>query len=294
MARGGRSGEFASWVSYFTTPRFAQELGRISIPKIDGAVWIKMSGNEQERIYGRNPVREVLRAGRRRVYQIQLAEGVKEQELLVEIIDRAQANGIRVERVPKNKLDREASHHQGVVAITDPFEYGSIEEMLEIAAERGQTPWILLLDMIQDPQNLGTLLRTAEAVGIHGVVIPTHRSATVTPAVVSASSGASEYMIIARRNLSDAIERLKKDGLWITGLEGSPEATIYWDADFKGPLGLVVGSEGAGMRRRVRESCDFLVRIPMGGAIESLNASVAGAIVLYTILERRGLDFPDV
>ncbi|TEU00373.1 MAG: 23S rRNA (guanosine(2251)-2'-O)-methyltransferase RlmB [Anaerolineales bacterium] len=249
-----------------------------------------MSGNRKETIYGRNPVREVLRAGRRRIYQIKLAEGVVERGLLVEINDMARASGIRIKRVPRTSLDRESSNHQGVVAIVDPFEYGSIEEMLELAAERGEPPWILLLDMIQDPQNLGTLLRTAEAVGVHGVVIPARRSASVTPAVVSASSGASEHMIIARGNLADAIARLKKADLWVAGLENTPEASIYWDADLRGPLGLVVGSEGSGMRRRVRESCDFLVGIPMRGQIDSLNASVAGAIALYAILERRGFD----
>jgi len=247
-----------------------------------------MSGNGKETIYGRNPVREVLRAGRRRVHQIQLAEGVVERGLLMEINDIARASGIRIKRVPRTSLDREISNHQGIVAIVDPFEYGSIDEMLELAVERGEPPWILILDMIQDPQNLGTLLRTAEAVGVHGVVIPARRSASVTPAVVSASSGASEHMIIARSNLADAIGRLKKADLWIAGLENAPEASIYWDADLKGPLGLVVGSEGSGMRRRVRESCDFLVGIPMRGEIDSLNASVAGAIALYAVLERRG------
>ncbi|TET38321.1 MAG: 23S rRNA (guanosine(2251)-2'-O)-methyltransferase RlmB [Anaerolineales bacterium] len=249
-----------------------------------------MSGNREETIYGRNPVREVMRAGRRRIHQIQLAEGVIERGLLVEINDLARASGIRIKRVPRTSLDRERPNHQGVVAIVDPFEYGSVEEMLELAAERGEPPWILLLDMIQDPQNLGTLLRTAEAVGVHGVVIPARRSASVTPAVVSASSGASEHMIIARGNLADSIERLKKADLWVAGLEDAPEASIYWDADLKGPLGLVVGGEGSGMRRRVRESCDFLLRIPMRGEIESLNASVAGAIALYAILERRGFE----
>lgn len=249
-----------------------------------------MSGNRKETLYGRNPVREVLRAGRRRIHQIQLAEGVIEQGLLVEINDLAQARGIRIKRVPRISLDREISNHQGVVVIVDPFEYGSIKEMLELATERGEPPWILLLDMIQDPQNLGALLRTAEAVGVHGVVIPAHRSASVTPAVVSASSGASEHMIIARSNLADAIERLKKAALWVTGLENTPDASFYWDADLTGPMALVVGSEGTGMRRRVRESCDFLVGIPMRGEIDSLNASVAGAIALYAILERRGFE----
>ena len=273
-----------------TTPQFDQELGRISIQKVTNPKFINMSGNRAETIYGRNPVREVMRAGRRRIHQIQLAEGVDERDLLVEINDLARASGIRIKRVPRTSLDRKHSNHQGVVAIVDPFEYGEIEEMLELASERGEPPWILLLDMIQDPQNLGTLLRTAEAVGVHGVVIPARRSASVTPAVVSASSGASEHMIIARGNLADSIERLKKSDLWVAGLEDAPEASIYWDADLRGPLGLVVGGEGSGMRRRVRESCDFLLRIPMRGEIESLNASVAGAIALYAILERRGFE----
>ena len=273
-----------------TTPQFDQELGRISIQKVMDHKFIDMSGNREETIYGRNPVREVMRAGRRRIHQIQLAEGVIERGLLVEINDLARASGIRIKRVPRTSLDRERPNHQGVVAIVDPFEYGSVEEMLELAAERGEPPWILLLDMIQDPQNLGTLLRTAEAVGVHGVVIPARRSASVTPAVVSASSGASEHMIIARGNLADAIERLKKADLWVTGLENTPDASIYWDADLTGPMALVVGSEGSGMRRRVRESCDFLVGIPMRGEIDSLNASVAGAIALYAVLERRGFE----
>lgn len=273
-----------------TTPQFDQELGRISIQKVKVPKFIDMSGNREETIYGRNPVREVMRAGRRRIHQIQLAEGVDERHLLVEINDLARASGIRIKRVPRTSLDRKHSNHQGVVAIVDPFEYGSVKEMLELASERGEPPWILLLDMIQDPQNLGTLLRTAEAVGVHGVVIPARRSASVSPAVVSASSGASEHMIIARGNLADSIERLKKADLWVAGLEDAPEASIYWDADLKGPLALVVGNEGSGMRRRVRESCDFLLRIPMRGKIESLNASVAGAIALYAILERRGFE----
>jgi 23S rRNA (guanosine2251-2'-O)-methyltransferase len=272
------------------TPQFDQELGRISIQKVTDPKLIDMSGNREETIYGRNPVREVMRAGRRRIHQIQLAEGVDERDLLVEINDLARASGIRIKRVPRASLDRKHSNHQGVVAIVDPFEYGAVEEMLELASEREEPPWILLLDMIQDPQNLGTLLRTAEAVGVHGVVIPARRSASVTPAVVSASSGASEHMIIARGNLADSIERLKKADLWVAGLEDAPEAAIYWDADLKGPLGLVVGNEGSGMRRRVKESCDFLLRIPMRGEIESLNASVAGAIALYAILERRGFE----
>ncbi|MES0344110.1 MAG: 23S rRNA (guanosine(2251)-2'-O)-methyltransferase RlmB [Anaerolineales bacterium] len=272
------------------TPQFEQELGRISIQKVKVLKLIDMSGNREETIYGRNPVREVMRAGRRRIHQIQLAEGVDERHLLVEINDLARTSGIRIKRVPRTSLDRKHSNHQGVVAIVDPFEYGSVEEMLELASERGEPPWILLLDMIQDPQNLGTLLRTAEAVGVHGVVIPARRSASVTPAVVSASSGASEHMIIARGNLADSIERLKKADLWVAGLEDAPEASIYWDADLKGPLALVVGNEGSGMRRRVRESCDFLLRIPMRGKIESLNASVAGALALYAILERRGFE----
>ena len=167
------------------------------------------------------------------------------------------------------------------------YPYRGITEIFELAAQRQEPPFVLLLDTLQDPQNLGTLLRTAEAVGVHGVIIPLAHTAQVTPAVVNASSGASEHLIIAQSNLSQAITALKDEGLWIVGLEGSPEASTPSQIRLGGPLGLVVGSEGQGMRRLVRQSCDLLLQLPMRGQIKSLNAAVAGSIALYLALQAR-------
>jgi 23S rRNA (guanosine2251-2'-O)-methyltransferase len=162
-----------------------------------------------------------------------------------------------------------------------------LDEIVDYAVNQDQDPFVLLLDRVQDPQNLGTLLRSAEAVGVHGVVIPTKRSAAVTPAVVSASSGASEYMRLAQHNIAQAIQVLKERGVWVAGLEISQQAQPYHMVDLSGPIAIVVGHEGSGMRRLVKENCDFLVRIPMRGAVESLNAAVAGSIVLFHVWEKR-------
>ncbi len=167
------------------------------------------------------------------------------------------------------------------------YPYRGLTEILELAIQRQESPFVLLLDTLQDPQNLGTLLRTAEAVGVHGVVIPLARTAQVTPAVVNASSGASEHLLIAQSNLSQTITILKTEGLWIVGLEGSPKASNPSQIRLDGPLGLVVGSEGQGMRQLVRKSCDLLLQLPMHGKIESLNAAVAGSIALYLALQAR-------
>jgi 23S rRNA (guanosine2251-2'-O)-methyltransferase len=168
------------------------------------------------------------------------------------------------------------------------YPYVGIEDMLDLAQTRGEPALILLLDVIQNPQNLGTLLRTAEAVGAHGVIIPQRRGVEVTQAVVNASSGASEHVLIAQVvNLVAAITELKEHEVWITGMDNLPEARPLDQADLRGAIGLVVGNEGEGMRRLVRESCDFLVKLPMRGQVDSLNAAVAGSIVLYEILRQR-------
>jgi 23S rRNA (guanosine2251-2'-O)-methyltransferase len=163
--------------------------------------------------------------------------------------------------------------------------------MLERAEQAAEDPLILILDTLQDPQNLGTLLRTAEVVGVHGVLLPFRRTATITPAVVSASSGASEHLLIAQANLAQSIELLKEAGIWVVGLEGSPRAQTPDQVRLEGPLALVVGSEGEGMRPLVAKSCDLLLRLPMRGRIESLNAAVAGSIALYLAWSARG--FPE-
>ncbi len=235
----------------------------------------------REWIYSRNAVYETLRAARRQVFKILLAEGVQEKGRVVEILRLAEARRIPVQRVDKFRLDRIHPAHQGVAAEVGAYPYGSIEDMLQRAEVRGEAPFILLLDSLQDPQNFGSLLRTAEATGVHGVILPLAHTVEVTPAVVNASSGASEHLLIARHNLAQAIRRLKDAELWIVGLEHSPDAQPPQAVRLDGALALVVGSEGEGLRPLVRASCDWLLQLPMRGQIESLNAAVAGSIALY-------------
>ena len=241
----------------------------------------------KEYIYSRNAVYETLRAQRRQSFQLLIAEGIKEKGRINEIARLARQQKISIQRVPRQKLDSIHRQHQGVVLQVSGYPYRGLTDILELAVQREQQPFVLLLDSLQDPQNLGTLLRTAEAVGVHGVVIPLARTAQVTPAVVNASSGASEHLLIAQFNLSQAISTLKAEGLWIVGLEGSPEASSPSQIRLDGPLGLVVGSEGQGMRQLVRKSCDLLLQLPMRGQIDSLNAAVAGSIALYLALQAR-------
>lgn len=241
-----------------------------------------------EWIYGRNPIYELIRAGRRKVHKILVAEGALEKGNLALALAYAKRTGIPVLRVPRARLDHESNSHQGLAAEADEYPYVSLDEVLVRAEQRGESPLILLLDIIQNPQNLGTLLRTAEAVGVHGVILPERRGVGITPAVVNASAGASEYLLVVNSNLARAIQILKAHEVWIVGLEGSPEARLPGQVDLSGALGLVIGNEGEGMRRLVRQSCDFLLRLPMQGKIESLNAAVAGSIALYLAWQARG------
>jgi 23S rRNA (guanosine2251-2'-O)-methyltransferase len=248
-------------------------------------------GASHEGIYGRNPVYEVLRSGRRRVVRVLVDRGAERRGRLQDILDLAEARGVPVATVDRSVLGGREGHHQGVLAECAPFEYSELTDILDRASGLDEPAFILLLDLIQDPQNFGTLLRTAEAVGVHGVVIPPRRAVGITPAVVSASAGACEHLLVARENLHQAIVALKRDGVWITGLERSPDARPAGEVDLSGPTGLVVGSEGSGLRKLVRENCDFLMQIPMRGRVESLNAAVAGSIGLYAIWEARGYAF---
>jgi 23S rRNA (guanosine2251-2'-O)-methyltransferase len=241
-----------------------------------------------ETLYGRNPVYEALRAGRRRVHELRVATGVRTEGRLAELLAMADAAEIPIRRVPRSSLAAGGGSNQGLEARVGPYPYSNLHAIMRAAEQADEPLLVLLLDTLQDPQNLGTLLRTADAVGVHGVVLPPRRAAGVTPAVASASSGACEHLLITQTNLVQAIGQLKETGAWITGLEAGPEAEPLADADLAGPIGLVVGSEGEGMRRLVRESCDFLVRIPMRGRVESLNAATAGSIVLYGIWRQRG------
>lgn len=245
----------------------------------------------RELLYGRNAVRECLRAGRRTVYKVLLAEGIRESGIVAEILEAAYGRGGIPQRVERRQLDGLGEvNHQGVAAEVEGYPYMDLEVMLRVAEERKELPLLLLLDCLQDPQNFGALLRTAEAVGVHGVIIPKRRAVAVTPAVVNASAGAAEHLLVARvSNLVQVMERLKAADIWVVGLEDVPEAQLYHRANLNMPLALVVGSEGEGMHRLVREQCDFLIRLPMRGHIGSLNASVAGSIALYEIWRQRDL-----
>jgi 23S rRNA (guanosine2251-2'-O)-methyltransferase len=243
----------------------------------------------RETLYGRNAVRESLRAGRRKPYKVMLAEGVRQTDVVGQIVSLARRAGAPVQRVTRLDLDRLGEvHHQGVALETSEYPYVPLDEILEVARSRGEPPLILLLDLLQDPQNVGSLLRTAESVGVHGVVLQRRRAVGITPAVVNASAGAVEHMLVAQEtNLVNVIERLKASDVWVVGLENRPDAQVYCEADLRGPLALVVGSEGEGLRRLVRERCDFLLRLPMLGQVASLNAAVAGSVVLYEALRQR-------
>ena len=229
----------------------------------------------------------MLQAKRRQVFRLLFATGIEEKDKIVEMRRLAQARKIPIEMVPREKLNKLAENPQGVALEVSAYPYVDISDILDCAKERGEELFVLVLDVIQNPQNLGTLLRTAEAAGIHGVIIPQHRSAEVTPAVVTASAGASEHMLIAQANIARALEDLKKEDAWVVGLEGGEGAKPVQDVPLAGPLALVVGNEGEGMRQLVRESCDYLMALPMRGHIESLNAAVAGSIAIYLVLLER-------
>ncbi|MBT3189061.1 MAG: 23S rRNA (guanosine(2251)-2'-O)-methyltransferase RlmB [Anaerolineae bacterium] len=241
----------------------------------------------KEFIYGRNPVYETLRAKRRQFFQLLVSENAKEQGRLAEIIQMARAQKVKVLRAPRNRMDKIAHNNQGIALEVSDYPYHNVLDIVDKAESREEPLFVLILDTLQDPQNFGTLLRTAESVGVHGVIIPLARTAQVSAAVVNASSGASEHLLIAQANLAQAIRELKDAGAWIIGLEGSEQAQSPGAIRLDGGIGIVVGSEGHGMRRLTRESCDLLMKLPMQGEIESLNAAVAGSVALYlAYLER--------
>jgi len=241
----------------------------------------------REWLYGRNPVNESLRANRRKYYGVKLAEGVQEKGCLVEILQICRDLKLPIEHLPRTRLEAIAAGNQGVLLEAGEYPYSSLDEILALAVRLGEPPLVLVLDVLQDPQNLGVLLRSAEAVGVHGVILPLRQTVRVTPAVVNTSAGACEHLLITQSNLALAIGRLKDAGLWVVGLEAGPEAQNLNQVRLDGPLALVVGNEGEGMRRLVRESCDHLVRLPMRGKIQSLNAAVAGSVVLYMVWQKR-------
>ncbi|MFN3373359.1 MAG: 23S rRNA (guanosine(2251)-2'-O)-methyltransferase RlmB [Chloroflexus sp.] len=243
-----------------------------------------------EWLYGRNAVREALRARRRALRRLVISRSVQESGIIADIIRLAEQAGVPVERIERQALDRQLrdANHQGVMLETGPYPYVEIDECLQAAADRREPALLLLLDHLQDPQNIGTLLRTAEAVGCHGVVIPGRRAAEITPAVVNASSGAVEHLRVAMvTNLAQTIEELQRTGIWVVGLEQDEAAQDIDTVDLDLPLALVIGAEGTGMARLVRERCDFLVRLPIVGQVGSLNAAVAGSIAIYHAWRQR-------
>ena len=243
--------------------------------------------DREDLIEGRNAVTEALRAGRS-IDKIYIAKG-EVDKTLGHIASKARDQGVVVVETDRRKLDAmSVTHaHQGVIALAAVREYCSVEDILAIAEERGEPPFVILCDEISDPHNLGAILRTAECVGAHGVIIPKRRSAGLTSIVDKTSAGAAEHMAVARvPNLPAAIRELKERGLWVYGTAADAPSSM-WDTDLTGPLCLVIGSEGDGMGRLVAENCDFLLSIPMRGKVSSLNASAAASVVMYEVLRQR-------
>jgi len=245
----------------------------------------------REILYGRNAVCESLRAGRRKPYQLMLAEGVQQTDAIGQIVFLAKQARVPVTRTDRRNLDQMGNaNHQGVALETSEYPYSTLDEVLAGTRSHSEPSLFLLLDLLQDPQNVGGLLRTAEAVGVQGIAIQQRRAVGITPAVVHASAGAVEHLRVAQvTNLVDAIGTLKAYDVWVAGLEAVRGAQPYDRADLSGPLALVVGSEGEGLRRLVRERCDFLLCIPMRGQVTSLNVAVAGSIVLYEARRQQAL-----
>jgi len=236
----------------------------------------------KEFIYSRNAVYETLRAKRREIFKIELADNVQIKGKLAEIMSLASQGKIQVVKAPRTRLDKIHEHNQGIIAEVSGYPYGDLLDILENARQKNEPPFILLLDSLNDPQNFGTLIRTAEATGVHGVVIPLAHTVEVTPAVVNASSGASEHMLITRANLAQAIETLKEENVWVVGLDQDGETVgEKTKRHLAGATALVVGSEGEGIRQLTRAKCDIVLKLPMRGQVESLNAAVAGSVALY-------------
>ena len=234
-----------------------------------------------EILVGRNAVFEALKAGRG-INRILVAQGAKEAAL-APLLSLAREQGVPVRANKREKLDQLAPdmRHQGVIAYAAPVAYASLDDVFACAEEKGEPPLLLLLDEIEDPHNFGALLRTADAAGVHGVLVPERRGCALTATVAKTSAGAVEHVRVVRiGNIVQEMERLKDRGLWLVGADMAGEHDLF-HADLTGPLVIVIGNEGKGLGRLVKETCDFLVQIPMQGAINSLNASVAGALLMY-------------
>ena len=239
-------------------------------------------------VEGRNAVLELLNSDRD-INKIYVQNGEKHGSIN-KIIAVARESKIVVTEVEKSKLDfmSKTQNHQGVIAVVPPFNYCDVEDILELAKEKQEDAFILVLDGIEDPHNLGSIIRTAETAGVHGIIIPKRRSVSVNSTVSKVSAGAVEHMKIARvNNINDTIKKLKDNGLWIIGTDGDAK-TLYYNQDLKGDIAIIIGSEGFGMSRLVKENADMLVKIPMKGKVTSLNASVSAGIIIYEAVKQRG------
>ena len=245
--------------------------------------------NFDDQIEGRNSVLELLESGKD-INKIYVERGEK-QGSIHKIIAKAKEKGVVLVEMDKTKLRQMAQteNYQGVIAIVPPFEYCDVDDILDEAKNKNENPFILILDGIEDPHNLGAIIRTAETAGVHGIIIPKRRSASVNSTVNKVSAGAVEFMKIARvNNINETIKFLKDNGVWIIGTDINA-TKYYYEEDFKAPIAIVIGSEGFGMNRLVKENCDLLVKIPMKGKITSLNASVSAGITIYEVVKQRQL-----
>ena len=274
FARGGR-GQGTGAKEQRPVKRLARDKKPVDAPELS-----------EDLVAGRNAVMEVLK-GSRSVNRLLVANGSSEGSMR-EIIALAKEKGINIQFYDRSKLDAMAPgiRHQGVLAQVPPVQYAELEDILQIARDRNEPPFIVLLDELEDPHNLGAILRTADAAGVHGVLIPKHRSCPLSATVAKTSAGAVEHVPVARiGNMVQTIKKLKKEGLWVAAAD--MDGTDYYDTDLTGSLLLVIGSEGQGVGRLIKEQCDFVVRIPMVGKINSLNASVAGSILMYEAMKQR-------
>lgn len=248
---------------------------------------MKENQNYEDQVEGRNAVRELLNSDKD-INKIFIQKGDRHGSIL-EIIAKAKEKKILINEVDKFKLDQmaQSDNHQGVIAMVPPYEYSTVEDILEYAKSKNEDPFILILDEIEDPHNLGSIIRTAECCGVHGIIIPKRRACPVNSTVNKTSVGAAQYVRVARvNNLNDTIRELKENDVWIYGTDMNG-AVDYNKQDYKGGVGLVIGNEGSGMGKLVRENCDILVKIPMKGKINSLNASVSAGIVMYEVMNQK-------
>ncbi len=241
----------------------------------------------QDQIEGRNAVLELLETGKD-INKIFIAKGEKHGSInkIISIAKERRVVTVEVDRAKLNQMAM-SDNHQGVIAIVPPFDYCEVEDIISLAKQRNEKPFILILDGIEDPHNLGSIIRTAETAGVHGIIIPKRRAATVNSTVYKVSAGAVEHMNIARvNNLNETIKYLKDNDIWVCGTDMDAK-NYYYNEKFDGPIAIVIGSEGFGMSRLVKDNCDFLVKIPMKGKITSLNASVSAGIVMYEVVKQR-------